>query len=413
VNDRDDAQESTHIRHEMRLTRTPNHPWCRTPELAVRSERPARVDSHPTRNALDANPRITPGVGHRGCSFPSNCGVPRAVSIHDDAFCRRSICGDRVGPFWDAGPCRCATGGAIRIDDFAPTWAPDGRHIAFVRERRRGLTVLSSSVYVVRPDGSGLRLVGRSNSAHPAWAPAGKRLAIVRNHVIEIHNADGALLRRVAGGSDPAWSPDGTRIAFTRDKLWTVDVKTGDQRRIPLETSGLVSTPFGSPAWSSDQKRLVLVFGGKHIGLVPARGGLVQGLGLGQSPKWSPDGSRLAISCLYGQEVAVISPAGGDQSCSLGAPEAETQPPQWTRDGSRIAFGAYLFTSCTVRVRQPTGPASDVLGIGRDPSWSPDGRRLVFARSAHGANLGGTESLLLYVMREDGTGVRRLRPRRS
>jgi Tol biopolymer transport system component len=65
--------------------------------------------------------------------------------------------------------------GATAVDDSLPTWSPDGKHIAFVRSKRRG-----TSVFVVRPNGRGLRRIASSSFATPTWSPDGKSLAIVR-----------------------------------------------------------------------------------------------------------------------------------------------------------------------------------------------------------------------------------------
>ena len=58
------------------------------------------------------------------------------------------------------------------------TWAPDGRHIAFVGYD--SITCCSDSLYVVSVDSLTVRLVGRATAAqtptYPAWSPAGDSL---------------------------------------------------------------------------------------------------------------------------------------------------------------------------------------------------------------------------------------------
>jgi len=59
-------------------------------------------------------------------------------------------------------------------DDADVTWSPDGTELAFVSARHEGAdSDRVSDVYVVRPDGSGLRKVtdSRSSCAHPAYDP--------------------------------------------------------------------------------------------------------------------------------------------------------------------------------------------------------------------------------------------------
>ncbi|MGY1844918.1 prolyl oligopeptidase family serine peptidase [Modestobacter sp. SYSU DS0875] len=64
-------------------------------------------------------------------------------------------------------------------DDTDVAWSPDGVLLAFVSARHeRADADLVSDVFVVRPDGSGLRRITQSRSAvaHPAWDPAGETL---------------------------------------------------------------------------------------------------------------------------------------------------------------------------------------------------------------------------------------------
>src|SRR4051812_21643626 len=60
------------------------------------------------------------------------------------------------------------------VDDTDVAWSPDGTELAFVSARHEGADLdRVSDVYVVRPDGSGLRKVTESRSAcaHPAFDP--------------------------------------------------------------------------------------------------------------------------------------------------------------------------------------------------------------------------------------------------
>ena len=104
-----------------------------------------------------------------------------------------------------------------------PSWSPDGRRIAF-----RG----DGSIWVVAADGSGLRrLTHRTENGpfdgEPAWAPDGKWIAFERefvapstydsssHHEIWLIRPDGTGLRRLLRGESgaPAWRPRVTRLA--------------------------------------------------------------------------------------------------------------------------------------------------------------------------------------------------------
>ena len=88
----------------------------------------------------------------------------------------------------------------------ALTWSPDGEWLAFQTDDR---------IYLVRPDGTGLRRVvararGDFNIA-PAgqWSPDGSRIAFLRGGALSIVNVDGGDERSVEGIRAPsiAWNP--------------------------------------------------------------------------------------------------------------------------------------------------------------------------------------------------------------
>jgi TolB protein len=299
-----------------------------------------------------------------------------------------------------------------------------GNRIAFGLERGT-----LSSIYNVRPDGTGLRRLTApptrqdlGGDSGPAWAPDGRRLVFERDlpywgddrfQLVSVP-AGGGLTRRVTSGpydAMPTVSPDGRRITFVRltrtDGDATVSLYTVERhsRRVArLLSDGLDI----SPAWSPDGRTIAFSrladrsspIEQATLYLADADGSHVRALGLapvrGVSPAWSPDGRRLAFvsfadhngtdcaaaSCSPNGEIYVVATDGSGLT-RLTTSKADDEHPTWSPDGSRIAFAsgfelrsqghpAWLVTIPAGGGR-PTriGRFSGVL----DPAWSPAGVR--------------------------------------
>ena len=154
-----------------------------------------------------------------------------------------------------------------------------------------------------------------------------------------------------------------------------------------------------SPAYSKDGRKLAFVRG-RRLATINADGtGLkvLPSLGFAESvldAAWGPDG-RIAFTVLAGAhpnlEVWIVNADG-------------TSPTQLTKTGGQDP--AWSVTDRILFVRKgriyrirPDGTHRKLLGKGREPSWSPTGKRIVYRRRKS-----------LYVMRADGTHRRLLLP---
>ena len=108
--------------------------------------------------------------------------------------------------------------------DFAPTWSPDGKQIAFVSERDGG----HGEIYIMDADGSNVRRLTyhSAGDADPDWSPDGDKIAFesYRDGKGEIYviNVDGTgltnLTKNPAWDGMPTWDPKGDWIAFSSER---------------------------------------------------------------------------------------------------------------------------------------------------------------------------------------------------
>jgi len=140
-------------------------------------------------------------------------------------------------------------------------WSPDGKLLAFTRMSAHG-DGSDASVWLARPDGTGLRRLAGGQSAR--WSPDSERLALSsRGGGVVVMKADGSdpfrLTATRALDQPAAWSPDGKRILFTRWPLGSsnsdVYVMDADGRHLRrLTRSG--SKDIGA-AWAPNGSRIL------------------------------------------------------------------------------------------------------------------------------------------------------------
>jgi TolB protein len=190
------------------------------------------------------------------------------------------------------------------------------------------------------------------------------------------------LTRHSANDLTPAWSPDGRRIAFVR-----------------LFESGPV----------------VMVMNADGTGLRRLSPQARRGYG-SYSPDWSGAAGLIAFSSAYATpenpEIYVVRPNGtGLKRLTFTRGDAEVLGddgfPAFSPDGRRIAFTSnrsddneiWIMGSDGKRQRRLAGlPRRDDVG----PTWSGDGKRIAFASQ------GGGGRSLIYLVRADGKGLKRL-----
>jgi hypothetical protein len=159
------------------------------------------------------------------------------ASFSPDA--KRLVFHEWVGNWWSANVnlyiVNADGSGRVQLPQgIRPAWAPNGNLIAFdsCRDNRCG-------VFVVKPNGQGLRQVTSDSGGKVAWSPDSQRLVYSTDQdgdpEIWIVNVDGTGAKQLTknSGNDtmPAFSPDGQYVFFLSDqngKAWAIRVMRPD-----------------------------------------------------------------------------------------------------------------------------------------------------------------------------------------
>lgn len=97
-----------------------------------------------------------------------------------------------------------------------PTWSPDGKSLAYVRESP---PVSHPGLYLLELRTRRSRQLATGTVGPPAWSPSGDRIAFTRRGVVQVVQFGGGRPQVLAGStgaleSEPHWSPDGRLLAF-------------------------------------------------------------------------------------------------------------------------------------------------------------------------------------------------------
>jgi Tol biopolymer transport system component len=316
--------------------------------------------------------------------------------------------------------------------EWFPSLSPDGKWLVYAADAGSHRHIYLQSVSGQTP----LDISGESpaDDDQPSFSPDGERIAFRSSREgggLFVMGRTGEAVKRVTRtGFRPSWSPDGAALAFVTEnvelnpqnaegtsELWTVDVKTGQTRRLYAGDAVLAS-------WSPHNHRIAFTrrLNDRGIWTVSVTGGepmpaVQSDVARNWSPAWSPDGEYLYFASDRAGSMNLWRVAIDEVSGRVrGEPEPITTPapylahPSVSTDGARLAYSAALVTTNIQRIA-----LDPVAGAVRgEPSWvttgsrrwanpdpSPDGSRIVFYSLVQPEGH-------LYIQRPDGGPPRQL-----
>jgi dipeptidyl aminopeptidase/acylaminoacyl peptidase len=324
-------------------------------------------------------------------------------------------------------------------NDTQPRWSPDGKQIAFISAREE-----KPQVFLISPFGGEAEKLTESKSGVQSfqWAPVGNRIAYVaqqeptpdeekrqkekddaqvidrnfkfsRIWVIDVNTKKATeLVRGDYNASDPQWSPDARYIAFVTNPtpkaddgnlsdMWVIDVTAGTSTEADALKKKLVD--LGENLASLEQRygpnffRIIevqsqIASANRDLELKCGLHKVVDNEGPDTSPRWSPDGKKIAYLSreMKGADVGqlrltVIDAGGGSPRQVASTFQYQPGAPKWSSDGQTIYFNSSVRTTSQLFSVSASGgepkQISNLAGVMGQASFSSDGSVVAFSKA--------------------------------
>jgi Tol biopolymer transport system component len=287
------------------------------------------------------------------------------------------------------------------------TWSPDGKLVAY--------STLSGDINIINSDGTGAHKLASAGGAATAlsWSPDGSKIVFSKDDLRSLWEitSSGSNLHQLLPGWHPSepkccgrWSPDGrffvflagNRVSdFSSSQIVALEERRGGFRRPAKDPILLTSGPIGwSPAiFSNDGKKIfatgatergeLVRFDPKSNQFQPFLGGISADL-----IAFSKDGQYVAY-VTFPDGILWKANRDGSDRVQLTSPPLQPQSVSWSPDGSQIAFAAPSPEGRQQAWIVPSTGGSPQRLLLEDseqetvPSWSQDGRKMIFSTGGH------------------------------
>jgi len=295
-----------------------------------------------------------------------------------------------------------------------PTFSPDGARVAFHwNGDERG----DYDIYIMRAGSEDLRRITTdpANDRDPIWSPDGRDIAFVRDVSA---GRSALLLTPVLGGPERtitvlprvrslAWSPDGKWIAWSlaapdnelnpssSEGISAISLSTGEIVRVTPGAPG-----DSAPAFSRDFSKLAFVRRSnlwvaaidERLRLKTAPRQVTFDSRGPMNPVWTADGASLIFAAERGAHGQLWRVAADGKSAAVELGGDNAYEPALDSTGRRIVYSRSTLVDSLNAIRlcgpgcTPDPPRKLVYAtkLARNPSLSPDGRRIAFESSRSG-----------------------------